>query len=409
MEAAVLSRVDPPLPPFPKKLEKGDAKSKFSWHLLLLAVAIGIVAEIFGPSWALMVFQGVRLETLSALTAFMAAFAAGIVLHEAGHLVAALFLDFEILGGSLGPVRAAHFHGKWTFQPSGAILSASISAIPRHNHSWRKRMLVVVAAGPGATFLSGVVAGSLLFNGHFGGWTGCFVGSLTELSFFLFVLGMIPNGAKAQVRNDARLCYSLLHNTPEAHEILLYHLVTQVGVAGMRPRDYPERLIRKLAAAQSRPDMSLIYAHTIIMWAVDRGDMQTAEAWEQRALELCDICDLRMRNLTLARSAFFDVLFRGNLGVARCKFAEVNLEVLSPPYFMHRAKAAYQLAAGNIEEALAEVHRSKFSFPKNLPYYEFEWTLLAQLHHNAIEVAELRKEARLAASKPHGQQGSRVR
>ena len=135
--------------------------------------------------------------------------------------------------------------------------------------------------------------------------------------------------------------------------------------------------------------------------------MPTVEAWDQRALELCDTCGLRLRNLTLARSAFFDVLLRGNLGAARCKFAEVNLEVLSPAYFMHRAKAAYQLAAGNIEEALAEVHRAKFSFPKHLPYYEFEWTLLAQLHHKAIEVAELQKQARLAASKPHGQQGSR--
>ncbi len=75
---------------------------------------------------------------------------------------------------------------------------------------------------------------------------------------------------------------------------------------------------------------------------------------------------------------------------------------------MHRAKAAYQLAAGNIEEALAEVHRAKFSFPKHLPYYEFEWTLLAQLHHKAIQVAELQKEARLATSKPHGQKDSRV-
>ncbi len=176
METAALDRVDPPLPPFPKKLEKRGAKSKFSWKLLLVAVAIGIVAEIFGPSSARMLFQGVKFETVSALIAFFAAFAAAIVLHEAGHLMAALLLDFEILGGSLGPVRAAHFHGKWTFQLSGALLSGSISAIPRHNHSWRKRMLMVVAAGPAATFLTGIASGLLLFNGHFDGLDGLFCG-----------------------------------------------------------------------------------------------------------------------------------------------------------------------------------------------------------------------------------------
>lgn len=390
------SKIDPPLPPLPARLEKGQTKPKFSWHLLLLAVAIGIAAKLFGPSWARMLFQGVRVETLSALTAFTAAFAAGIILHEAGHLVAGVLLDFELIGASLGPLRAAYFHGKWTFQLSGALFSASISAIPRNNDAWRRRMLLVVAAGPAATFLTGVAAGLLLLNGTSDAWMKCFLGSLTQLSFFLFFLGLIPNGSKAQVRNDARLCYSLFRNTVEAQEILLYHLVTQLGVAGMRPRDYPERLIRKLAAAQSRPDMSLIYAYTIMIWAIDRGEMQTAEAWEQRAMELCERCDLRLQNLTLARSAFFDVLFRDKLALARCKFAEVNLEILSPRYFMHRTKAAYQLAVGNIEEALAEVHRAKFWFPKRLPYYDFERGLLGRLHSKTVDVAELRKNALFA-------------
>jgi hypothetical protein len=393
MEAAIRKRVDPPLPPLSKKLEKGPAKPKFSWHLLLMAVAIGIAAKLVGPSWVRMLFQGVRLETFSAFTAFTAAFVAGIVLHEAGHFLAGVLLDFEFIGASLGPIRAAYFHGRWTFQLSGSLFSGSISAIPRNDHAWRKRMLLVVAAGPAATLLSGVASGLLLFNGTPGDWMRCFLLSLTQLSFFLFFLGLIPNGNKAQVRNDARLFSSLFHNNVEAQEILLYHLVTQLGVAGMRPRDYPERLIRKLAVARSRPDMSLIYAHTITMWAIDRGEMQTAEAWEQRTVELCEKCDLRLQNLTLARSAFFDVLFRDKLALARCKFAEVNLDILSPRDFMHRAKAAYQLAAGNIEEALAEVHRARFYFPKHLPYYDFERSLLSRLHRKTIEVAELRKNA----------------
>jgi hypothetical protein len=398
MEAAVRNRIDPPLPPLPRSLENARTKSKFSWQLLLLALAIGIAAKVFGPSWARMIFQVVGLGTVTGLSAFWAAFGAGIVLHEAGHLLAAVLQDFEILGASLGPIRAVHFHGKWTFQFSGTLLSGSISAIPRENHAWRKRMLLVVAAGPAATLVTGVASGLLLFSGEFDGWMKYFLASLTELSFFLFVLGLIPNGSKAQMRNDAQLCYSFFRNSVEAQGILLYHLVTQLGVAGMRPRDYPERLIRKLAVGRSRPDMSLIYAHTIIMWAIDRGDMQTADAWEQRAMELCDRCDLRLQNLTLARSAFYDALFRDNLIAARCKFADVDLEVLSPRYLMHRSKAAYQLAAGNIEEALAEVHRAQFSFPTHLPYYDFERTLLGQLHRKAIEVAELRRNALSAAS-----------
>lgn len=398
MEAAVRNKIDPPLPPLPRSLENARVKSKFSWQLLLLAIAIGIAAKVFGPSWVGMVFQAVGLGTVTTLVAFWAAFAVSIVLHETGHFLAAVLQNFEILGASLGPLRTVHLHGKWTFQYTGTFLSGSISAIPRENRAWRKRMLLVVAAGPTATLLTGIGSALLLFTARFDGWMLYFLASLTELSFFLFVLGLIPNGSKAQMRNDAQLCYSLFHNTVEAQEILLYHLVTQLGVAGIRPRDYPERLIRKLAVGRSRPDMSLIYAHTIILWAIDRGNIRTAEAWEQRALELCDRCDLRLRNLTLARSAFFDVLFRDNLVAARCKFADVNLDVLLPRYLMHRARAAYQIAAGNIEEALAEVHRAQFSFPARLPYYDFERSLLGQLHKKAIEVDELRRNALFARS-----------
>src|SRR5690242_19810280 len=163
-----------------------------------------------------MVFQAVGLGTATALSAFWAAFAAGIGLHETGDLLAAILQDFKILGASLGPIRVVHFHGKWTFQFSGTVLSGSISAVPRENYAWRKRMLLVVAAGPVATLLTGIASGLLLFSGEFDGWMTYFLASLTELSFFLFVLGMIPNGSKAQIRNDAQLCYSLFRNTVEA-------------------------------------------------------------------------------------------------------------------------------------------------------------------------------------------------
>ena len=145
--------------------------------------------------------------------------------------------------------------------------------------------------------------------------------------------------------------------------------------------------------------MSLICAQTIAVWAIDCGDLQTAAAWQNRALELGEICDLRLRNATLAKSAFFDVLFRNDLATARSKFEHVQLSVLSPDYFMHRAMAAYELAAGRIEEALAQIQRARFSFPKSLPYYEFERRLLAELHQKAIELAEQRRNCNLEASR----------
>ncbi len=387
MSAAFHDTVDPPLPDWPATFNEKSVRSGSSWHLLPAALAMGIAMNVLLPSWAGVLSSTVTLGNVTGLSALIAALVAAIVLHESGHLVAALLMKFEILGGSLGPIRVTRIHGEWIIQFSARrFLSGSISAIPRTGECWRRRMLLVVAGGPAATFLTGAVSALMLSLNPTEGWLNSFFGALTQFSFFLFVLGLIPNGSEAQVRNDARLFVSLRHNTPEAQEILLYHLVTQLSLAGLRPRDYPERLIRRIAIARGRPDISSVYAHTIVLWAMDRADLTTAAAWDARMVELSHSCELRLRNLALARSACFHLLFDEEFAAARSKFANVNCEMLSPPWFMHKAKAARWLALGNIPEALAEVSRAQYAFPKSLPYYEFERMLLSRIHRKALAV-----------------------
>jgi hypothetical protein len=179
---------------------------------------------------------------------------------------------------------------------------------------------------------------------------------------------------------------SLWRNTPEAQEILLYHLITQMQMTGLRPREYPERVIREIAAAHGRPEARLLYANTIVLWAIDRGDLATADAWDRRALELSESCELRLENLTLAKSACFDVLFRKDLTAGKSKFADVEFATLTPDWFRHRAQGAQCLASGNVSGALAETCRAESLFPKRLPYYDFEKMLLEALHQLALEV-----------------------
>lgn len=383
MGDALFENIDPPLPVF-KTVNGPLTRSNSSWHLLAAALGIGVATEALFPSWTRMLFAGVALGKVSALSALLIALASAVILHETGHLLAALLMKFEILGGSLGPFRATRVHGNWHLQVSARnCLSGSVSAVPKSNESWRTRMLIVVAAGPAATFLTGSVSAVMLLACH-GDWLYGLFSDLTQLSFFLFVLGLIPNRAEARVRNDARLFISLRRNTSEAQEILLYHLVTQLSLAGIRPRDYPERLIRKLSGARCRPDAAATYAYTIALWAMDRGDYTTAAAWDRRMVELSDSCELGLRNLMLARSACFHALFDEDLKMAKSIFADVNCDMLSPAWFMHRAKAAKWLTTGNIPETLAEVCRAQYAFPKRLAYYDFEKKLLGRIHQKAL-------------------------
>jgi hypothetical protein len=377
--------IDPPLPPFPVIAPRLARRSTIPWGLLGGAIGIGLALKLFMPE-GLRFFDSARINTLGELTLLLAALNLAIVFHEAGHLSMACALDFDVLGGSLGPVRALLFHNKWSFQFTWNLFSGSVIVVPRGSESnWRARMLAVVAAGPAATFLAGTVSMVALLNfGTMDPWLARFLAASVELNFFLFVMGLFPNARGARLQNDARLFYSIVRNTPEANEILLYHLISQLQIAGVRPRDYPERIIRKIARAQGRPEMCTSYASAIALWALDRGDLDTADAWERRAMDLAEFCDWKMQNTMRAASASFDLLFRHDVTSAKNKLAEVSIDTLSPRFYRHRIAAVYSLAAGNIPEALAEIARARYEFPNRLPYYDFERMLLARLHRKAV-------------------------
>jgi hypothetical protein len=377
---------DPPVPPFPELTCGSKRPANVPWNLLALALALGGGLKVFGPEWLSILFQSAGTSTAASLSALVLATAASVWLHEAGHLMAALLLDFDVLGGSLGPIRAVRLHGKWSVHASGRLFTGSVIAIPRRNSgTWRGRMLCVVAGGPAATFLTMLAAAGLLVGcADPAAWNARFLSALVELNFLLFVLGLFPNASAARSQNDARLFYSLLQNTREAEEILVYHLLTQLQIAGVRPREYPEAIMRRLASARGKPEMCVAYAAAIASWALDRGDLTTADAWDKRAVDISDFCNLKVQNSTLAASACWDVIVREDLRAAKAKFADVELEMLAPNWFQHRAKAASALVSGQIVHALAQIARARYSFPNRLPYFEFESMLLSRLHSRAI-------------------------
>ncbi len=159
-----VGRVNPPVPAMAAHVDAVRQTNGFSLALLLVALLLGGSINAFGPPWAQAVFQTIKLDSIGGISALLAAVAASIVLHEAGHLMAAILVDFEVLGICLGPVRAIRSYGRWTVEFSGKLFAGSISAVARNTDRWRERVLVVVAGGPVATLVSGLAAGLILFH-----------------------------------------------------------------------------------------------------------------------------------------------------------------------------------------------------------------------------------------------------
>lgn len=354
--------------------------------LVLAGLAVGLLLRSYGPLWARGLFAALNLNTPAALGAALAATAAALVIHEMGHLLAAVQLDFEILSISLGPLRLQWLHGKYALRFSAKkLLSGSIGAVPKVMHNWRKRTMWVVAAGPAATLAAGLIAACVFLLQPPGVALHTFWEALAQLNFLIFILGFIPNGAHAPARSDSTLFWAILQNGAEAREIELIYRIGQLKLHALRPSEYPQPLMDLLTAYRAlHPGTQVLVARTIADWALDCGDLRLADMRDLEAVAYADRCDPRLRNATLAASACFDVVFRSDAASASAKFAQVDLDSLFPPCFAHRARAARLLAMDRPHRAPAEIIRAQYALPNGLAYYDFERMLLEKIHLQAL-------------------------
>ena len=243
----------------------------------------------------------------------------------------------------------------------------------------------VAAAGPLATLAAAVAATGMAVAGHTAGIPHMFWCAFAQMNMVIFFLGLIPNDPSAIVRNDAALLRMLFQNGPDAREWELVHLIGQLRLHAVRPSEYPAPLMDCLATHRaSRPSTNVLIARTLCDWALDSGDIVTADHWDREAATHALNCESRLRNSAVAASACFDVAFRGDMNSARAKFATLNLDELFPPCFAHRVRAARLLAMELPKLAPAEIIRAQYALPRGLAYYDFERMFLEKLHLQAL-------------------------
>ncbi len=339
-----------------------------------MAVVLLNTCRALGPLWFRQWFMPAPFKDSGDLALFFGAVFSALVVHELGHLLAALGFGFHFLGASFGPLQIQTLHGEWKLSVSKRIFSGSISAIPSSMRHWRGCMLIVIAAGPMFTLVSGLMAVSVGFTNQM------FQVAFVQVSVLLFVLGLIPNARQGRTRNDARLFIDLLLRTPGAEEMELYVMLGQLVVEGVRPQDYSADLVARLGAWRGRPESQFVFAQALVRWGLDSEEIAFADKWDLEALAAAEKCDSRIQNAALASSAFFDVVIRRDVESARIKFERVASNELFPRCLAHRTRAAEQVALGRPHRAPAEIIRAQYALPKGIAACALERRLLEQLH-----------------------------
>jgi hypothetical protein len=233
-------------------------------------------AGILGAGW-LAQWLGMDRPYLLLLPAYVAV----VLTHELGHAVAGLLSDFRVAFLYLGPFRIEWPKGgrvKLDLNRRLGLWGGAVVVLPRSHPqgdrlaTFRKRMIAMFAAGPGASIVAGAVAlaVSLLFQPP----PDSGLSWLLLLGLMSLVVGLaqvIPIRIGNQ-RSDGSRVFRLLRRGAGRDQALLDAMVV-ANADGVRPRDWPLPASPAIDTLRDLPTLMMIYYALL-----DRG--LHGEAWK---------------------------------------------------------------------------------------------------------------------------------
>ncbi len=342
---------------------------------------VGIVGSGWLTRWlaGMDVFYGLLLPGYVAVT----------LIHEFGHALAGLLSDFRVPFLYMGPLRVEWPKaGGMRIEPNRrlGLWGGAVLVLPRSHpgsdglETFRRRMIAVFAAGPGASVLAGVIGllVSLFFAGSFPVPPGQGLSWLQLLSLMSLAIGLgqlVPIRIGNQ-RSDGLRVLSLLRGRRGTDQTLLDAMIV-ANADGVRPYDWPLPEPDRFDAITDLTTLMLMYyalldrgrhadARSVLDRPADGGRGRSADAW--RAVR------------EIERSYMRTVYFKDDAPAA----APPDI----PPSHRHiselslaRARAALMVARGEVDEAIrcADSVRHLRSLPSSSGLTQFNLSELDKI------------------------------
>ena len=333
-----------------------------SWQRIVLAVLIGIVITIA---------------------------------HELGHAFSGILFGMKLRAFLAGPFQWRMREGRWQFQFRPlAVLSAggATGLVPADPNFPRWRELLVIAAGPATTFVTGIAALCIAFYVSTDSpWQAYGIPALFGVwSVVLGAMNLLPFRTPTGYSDGAQI-YQLLSGGPwgDFHRIIA--LVGSTVVTALRPRDYEIDAIRRTSLAISQGPQGLLLQLFAYSHFLDQGKAVEADVALKRAeaiyLQSASAIPVELYTIFV----FGEAYVRRDAVSAREWWA--RMEAKKPTHFnvdYWRALAALHWIEGNLKSA-EEAFKKSEAAADRLPgfgAYEFDRycnSLLRDVLHEAHE------------------------
>lgn len=241
--------------------------------------AIGLIGVWTGKSLAEGTVDAPLKSILLALGFAALALWPNIVLHEAGHALAGMARGMRPVAFGIGPLRWDRGRSRWRFRRGHALggVSGFAALLPQGGRGLsRADQMVWFAGGPLANLafaalcyaLRPLVDEASLAASALRGFGGC--------ALLLGAANLVPFHSQGW-RSDGQGLLDLVRRSPDGDLHLRVHRLLALGLAGVRPRDWPAGAEPPPSHPGASPLMAANADLLRLAWAMDRDDRIEAD------------------------------------------------------------------------------------------------------------------------------------
>ncbi len=337
---------------------------------MLLCLGAGFFAGKMGISAAADLSK-ITVITLALL--FIPLFFIVIAVHEAGHALAGVWVNFDFRLYVVGPFMWEKEQDGWRFKWNKNVNTAGglVLCLPTGTADLPKRFSIYAAGGPVASILLaaiGYVLFRLLSPADITGLVGQQIlvyglALLAFLSLIIFISTALPFHMNGFSSDGARVLRLLKGGDAAKFDILILKIIT-ASSSGIRPKllDRNELTEAQALAIQLNAPFG-VYLHSFFhQVAFDRGDLDAAEQHLLDYIGEADRIPAGLRNIVWLDAAFFYAFARHDLQQATHYWEQFKPTALIPKAQVLATEAAISflknetdLAASKLTDSLREL------------------------------------------------------
>lgn len=342
--------------------------------MMLVSAAFGYLAAKYGLSGSGKISTS---TAIMLLFLFVPIFFFVIAVHEMGHAIAGLWVNFDFRMYVVGPFMWNKESGNWKFSWNKNVNTAGglVLCLPTTTENLEKRFCVFALGGPTASLLlaglcfliarilpyemsSATIAEQTLKSSLY---------IISLLSFVIFIFTALPMHTGGFSTDGARALRLLKGGDASRFEVLLLKTIT-LSSSGMRPRLLNIDELNEAQFLANKIDAPYgVYLHSYFHQAAwDKGETAEAEKHLLNYVEDAEKIPAGIRNSVWLDAAFFYAFAEKNLPEAEKYWSQFKPTAMIPKAQVLATEAAMAFGKGDYSLAQAKAMMAQQELPNML-------------------------------------------